>query len=222
MCQTTGAVFDHREHLQYPKRGGDSHEEITGKNRLFMVLQTCGPALITTRPAWRSLRHVLANCSRRDSDPELDQPLIGNPLLAPQGTLARHPSNELSHLQRKWAAALALTYNARIIASPLDASAQPSPAGRPSRTIAVANPDSQARLDRVAASIRRGFIPRYLKERKLSAQDQVSASIDRRGLTARTSRPLKSATRRRTTWARAIKPTSCHGFHVSTQSKFRD
>src|ERR1700730_1294884 len=88
MCQTTGVMLDHHEHVQYPKRGGDSHEEITGKNRLCMFLQKCGPALITTRPAWRSLQHVLANCSRRDSNPELDPQLIGNPLLAPQGILA--------------------------------------------------------------------------------------------------------------------------------------
>jgi hypothetical protein len=31
MCQATGAALDHNEHLQHPKRGGDSHEEVTRK-----------------------------------------------------------------------------------------------------------------------------------------------------------------------------------------------
>jgi hypothetical protein len=52
-----------------------------------MVLQERGPALITTRLAWRSLRHVLAYRPRRHADPELDQQLIGNSLLAPQWIL---------------------------------------------------------------------------------------------------------------------------------------
>jgi len=96
MCQATGAVLDHHEHVQHPKHGGDSHEEVACENRLCMVLQECGPTLITTRLAWRSLRHVPANRSRRDSDPELDQQLIGNPLLASQWILARDSSNQLS------------------------------------------------------------------------------------------------------------------------------
>ena len=39
MCQATGAVLDHHEHVQHPKRRGDSHEEVARKNRLCMVDQ---------------------------------------------------------------------------------------------------------------------------------------------------------------------------------------
>jgi hypothetical protein len=80
------------------------------------------------------------------------------------------------------------------------------------------NLDSQARLNRVAASIRRGFASRSLKSASWRRRTRFSASIDRRGLTARTSKPIKSATRRRTMRARAITPTSCHGSCVSTHS----
>jgi hypothetical protein len=59
-----------------------------------MVLQEGGPALIAARLAWRSLRHVFAHRSRRDADSELDQQLIGNSLLAPQGILGGHPANQ--------------------------------------------------------------------------------------------------------------------------------
>lgn len=68
------------------------------------------------------------------------------------------------------------------------------------------NRESQAKLSRAAASIRRGFAPRSLKSASYRRRTRFSASIDRRGLRARNSKPIKSATTRRPIRARAITP----------------
>jgi hypothetical protein len=64
MGQPTRAVLDGNKHVQHPERRSDRHEEVAGEDRLGMVLQEGGPALIITRLPRRSLRHVLADCSR--------------------------------------------------------------------------------------------------------------------------------------------------------------
>src|ERR1700720_4583743 len=81
--QPTRAVLDHNKHVQHPKRRSDRDEEVTGENRPCMVLQERGPALIATRLPRRPLWHVLADRSRRDPNPELDQQLVGNSLPHP-------------------------------------------------------------------------------------------------------------------------------------------
>src|SRR6266851_1760442 len=107
--QPTRAVLDHNKHVQRPKRRRDRNEEVTGENRRSMVLQEGGPALIATRLAWRSLRHVLADRSRRDQDPELDQQLIGNPLFTPYRVFCRHPADQTTQFWRnRWSARPAL------------------------------------------------------------------------------------------------------------------
>jgi len=100
--QPTRAVLDRNEHVQHPEGRSDRNEEVTCKNLLCMVPQESGPTLITTRLPRRSLRHVLADRSRRDPDPELDQQLIGNPLLAPQRVLGGHPANQAAQFWRNW------------------------------------------------------------------------------------------------------------------------
>lgn len=99
MGQPPRAVLDHHKHVQHPERRSDRNEEVTCKNRLCMVLQEGGPALIATRLARRSLRHVLAYRSRRDPDPELDQQLIGNSFLAPERVFCGHPANQAAQLR---------------------------------------------------------------------------------------------------------------------------
>ena len=70
-----------------------------------MILQEDGPALVTTRLAWRSLRHVLAHCPRRDPNPTLHQQLVGNSLLAPYRVLCGHLSNQPAQFRRnRWSA----------------------------------------------------------------------------------------------------------------------
>ena len=83
------------------------------------------------------------------------------------------------------------------------------------------NRESQARLKRVAASMRRGFTPRSLKSASCRRKTRFSASIDRRDLAVSTSKPIKSPSRRRTMQAKAITPTSCHGFHARAQPQSR-
>ena len=77
-------------------------------------------------------------------------------------------------------------------------------------------------LNRVAASMRRGFTPRSLKSASCRRRTRFSASIDRRGLVVRTRKPIKSAIRRRIIRGSAITPTPCHGFHSHTQPKSCD
>lgn len=74
--------------------------------------------------------------------------------------------------------------------------------------------ESQARLARVAASIRRGFVPRSLNRASCLRSTRFSASIDRRGLVASAKNPARSASRHRTIRAKAITPTSCHVLHL--------
>ena len=73
MRQSAGSVLDDNKHVQHPERRSDRDERVTGKDRPCMVLQEAGPALIATRLPRRSLRHVLADCSRRHPNPQLDQ-----------------------------------------------------------------------------------------------------------------------------------------------------
>src|SRR6516162_5355492 len=109
VSQPTRVMLDHNKHVQHPECRSDRHEEVTGEDRLGMVLQEGGPALIATRLPRRSLRHVLAHGSRRDSDPELDQQLIGNPLLAPERVFYSHPANQAAQLRwNRWSARPAL------------------------------------------------------------------------------------------------------------------
>ena len=83
------------------------------------------------------------------------------------------------------------------------------------------NRESQTRLRRVATSMRRGFTPRSLKSASCRRKTRFSASIDRRDLAVSTSKPTKSAIRRAIMLARAITPTSCHGFHACTRPKLQ-
>ena len=71
--QPPRAVLDHDKHIQHSKCRSDRDEEVTSHNRPCMVLQKGGAALIAARLAWRSLRHVFADRSWRDPDPELDR-----------------------------------------------------------------------------------------------------------------------------------------------------
>ena len=83
------------------------------------------------------------------------------------------------------------------------------------------NRESQARLKRVAASMRRGLTPRSLKSASCRRKTRFSASIDRRALAVSTSKPITSASRRKTVQAKAITPTSCHGFHACIRAQSR-
>lgn len=69
----TCAVLDDNKHLENAERRRDRHEGVACENRLCVVLQEAGPALIATRLPRRLLRQVLADRSRRDPDSELDQ-----------------------------------------------------------------------------------------------------------------------------------------------------
>ncbi len=69
MGQAARPALDDNKHIQHPERRSHSDEEVARENRLRMVLQEDGPALVTARLAWRSLWHVLTNRSRRDPNP---------------------------------------------------------------------------------------------------------------------------------------------------------
>jgi aminopeptidase N len=56
--------------------------------------QRTGPALVSARLPWRPFRQVLAHCSRRDPNAQLDQWFVRDALFAPQHVLPRHPANQ--------------------------------------------------------------------------------------------------------------------------------
>ena len=62
--QAARAVLNDNKHVQHAKRCRYRDEEVARENRLGVVLQERGPALITTRLARRSFGHVLADRSR--------------------------------------------------------------------------------------------------------------------------------------------------------------
>jgi len=67
---------------------------------LSVIAQERGPTLIAPGLSWNRLRHVLANCSRRNTNSELQQPLVGDPFLTPGRVLRSHASNHTPKIGR--------------------------------------------------------------------------------------------------------------------------
>src|ERR1700682_1070635 len=92
-------MLDQHQDIEQPKRRRDRDKEVACHNSLRMVAQEGRPALITARSTQRSLGYVLANGTRRDTQTELQQQFVGNPLLAPEGILSDHAPNHLAQFQ---------------------------------------------------------------------------------------------------------------------------
>ena len=86
---------------------GYGDKEVTGDNYLRMVSDERAPALIP-RSASRPISfEVFANRARRDANTQLQQELVCNLLLAPDGVLAAYLPNQLAQILRQsWTSAL--------------------------------------------------------------------------------------------------------------------
>ena len=87
-----------------------------------MIAQKRAPALITTRFAAWLPSHVLAHGARRDSNAELDQQFVRDPLLAPWQIVARHFSDQAPQFQQESEGAPVLISSATEVETRLDAS----------------------------------------------------------------------------------------------------
>lgn len=83
MDQSPRRVLHDDEDIQKLERCGDHDAEVARHDRLGVIAKKSRPALIATGTARRPLRNVLRHGTRGDLDPQLDQQLVGNPLLAP-------------------------------------------------------------------------------------------------------------------------------------------
>ena len=72
------------ENIKDAEPGCDHGEKVTGYNRLCMIAEEGGPALLGVAAAGTTLaNHVLANGTRRETDPDLPLKFIGDPFCAP-------------------------------------------------------------------------------------------------------------------------------------------
>jgi hypothetical protein len=94
MDKTTAAMLDHHEHVQQPKRRGDGDKEIAGNESLGVQAQEGRPAQVASRPTSREPGQILAHCPWRHPNLKLQEQLIGNALLTPQGILVCDPANQ--------------------------------------------------------------------------------------------------------------------------------
>jgi hypothetical protein len=69
--------------IQDAERSGHRNEKVAGDERLRMVTKEGSPTLAGASARLATL-HVLADGSRRDSNAQLQRPLIGDPLLTPR------------------------------------------------------------------------------------------------------------------------------------------
>jgi len=89
-----GLVFDNDQDVEQPKRRRHDDTKVTGQYGCRMIANKGGPALITTGLSARVFGHVLAYRAGRNLDPQLEQQLIGNALLAPGRIVSRHYADE--------------------------------------------------------------------------------------------------------------------------------
>src|SRR5262244_3700823 len=85
------------EHGEEAKGGGDHHTAITGHNGLSMITHKGLPALGLHAFPWTALSmwwHRLLHGARRHPQAELQEQLMGDPLLAPRRIVAGHPANQ--------------------------------------------------------------------------------------------------------------------------------
>jgi hypothetical protein len=93
--------FHRDEHIEHAKRRSDRDQEIASDNRLCMVSYECCPTLITSPATWRARTQILSHRSRRNTDSEFDEQLIGDALLSPSWILAFQFTNDFPKVLRK-------------------------------------------------------------------------------------------------------------------------
>jgi hypothetical protein len=92
----TRSDFDQQQYIEDAKAGGDGDHEITGYDRLGMIVDECVPGL--RRRPWPSGQHrarpVGSYRAGRNLDAELQEQLIGDACLSPDRIFANHFSDQ--------------------------------------------------------------------------------------------------------------------------------
>ena len=91
-------MLHYHQHVDDSKGSGHCDAEITGDDDPSVILEKGRPTLITARVAGRCDREfwqIFADGARRHPQTKFQQQLVGDPLLAPDGVLARHPANQV-------------------------------------------------------------------------------------------------------------------------------
>ena len=95
------ADLQHHQHIHDAKRHGHRDDEVAGDDLAGVILQKRGPALIASVAGMASKpAQVLANGPGGDLNPQLDEKLVRDALLAPQRVLAMHPTNQIAQNSR--------------------------------------------------------------------------------------------------------------------------
>jgi hypothetical protein len=92
--QSSGAVVHHHKDVDLAEGRGDGNEEVASDNSLSVIAKERGPTLIATGPSRGRLGHVVANGAGRNTNSELQQELVADPLLTPGRILHSHASNQ--------------------------------------------------------------------------------------------------------------------------------
>ena len=102
MNDATRSDFDQQQYIEDTKTDGDGGHEITGDDRLGMIVDECVPGL-RCRP-WPSgqnrARPVGSYRAGRNLDAELQEQLMGDACLSPGRIFANHFSDQLTKLYR--------------------------------------------------------------------------------------------------------------------------
>src|SRR5882757_6847974 len=98
MNQAPALVLDHHKHVHQSEGRGYGDEEIAGDDPLSLQAQEGRPAPITSRSTSRTPSKILVHGPGRHLNPELQQQLIGNPLLTPRRILIRNPTDQCLQL----------------------------------------------------------------------------------------------------------------------------
>src|SRR5262245_39937418 len=90
-------MFSHHKDIEEAEGHHDDHAEVTCHDAFSMIADESGPSLSLTTLAWSShavVWHVFPYGSRRDSQTELEQKFVGDPLLTPRWVILSHLFDE--------------------------------------------------------------------------------------------------------------------------------
>src|SRR5262249_18161593 len=99
--ESASFMFNHHKDIEEAEGHRDDHEEVTCHDAFRMIAEEGGPPLRLTTLAWSShavVWHVFPHGSRRDSQTEPKQKLVGDPLLTPRWVILSHQFDEKSQL----------------------------------------------------------------------------------------------------------------------------
>ena len=101
--ESASFMFNHHKDIEEAEGHRDDHEEVTRHDAFRMIAEEGGPPLRLTTLTWSShavVWHVFPHGSGRDAQTELEQELVGDPLLTPRWVILSHLFDEESQRSR--------------------------------------------------------------------------------------------------------------------------